>query len=252
MPRFYFSTIRRCAFSIRASRSGTAMGTISFVIDFNCSIGDGVPVGVAQEDIPVRIAVPATALPVERRIKSLLLILIGRVSFELGRWLLTLKLIKILIKFSSKQVYFKMGSRLFWINSRKSFQIIPTKMKKPIPIKFVMVALAVLLFSNAWAQVTTPRTPSPAAKISQTIGISTVVVKYSRPSVKGREVWGKLVPFGWNVQAFGAGNSAPWRAGANENTTIEFSHPLKICGQEVPAGVYGRFFFPSMRMIRVK
>ncbi len=105
-----------------------------------------------------------------------------------------------------------------------------------------MVAIAALLFSNARAQVTTPRTPSPAAKVSQTIGISTVTVKYSRPSVKGREVWGKLVPFGWNVQAFGAGNSAPWRAGANENTTIEFSHPVKIGGQTVPAGVYGLFF----------
>src|SRR4051812_6125257 len=71
--------------------------------------------------------------------------------------------------------------------------------------------------------VTTPR-PSPAATVQQTIGISTVTVKYSRPSVKGREVWGALVPYGWNVQAFGAGNKAPWRAGANENTVIQFSH----------------------------
>jgi hypothetical protein len=45
--------------------------------------------------------------------------------------------------------------------------------------------------------------------VSQTIGISTVTLKYSRPSVKGREIWGKLVPYGWNVQPFGAGNSAP-------------------------------------------
>jgi len=115
-------------------------------------------------------------------------------------------------------------------------------MKKPISIQFVIVLLATFASANAWAQVTTPRTPSPAAKVSQTIGISTVTVKYSRPSVKGREVWGKLVPYGWNVQAFGAGNSAPWRAGANENTTIEFSHPAKIGGQVVPAGVYGLFF----------
>jgi hypothetical protein len=115
-------------------------------------------------------------------------------------------------------------------------------MKKPLSIKCVIVLLATFASAHVWAQVTTPRTPSPAAKISQTIGISTITVRYSRPSVKGREVWGKLVPYGWNVQAFGAGNSAPWRAGANENTTIEFSHPAKIGGQVVPAGIYGLFF----------
>jgi tetratricopeptide (TPR) repeat protein len=78
--------------------------------------------------------------------------------------------------------------------------------------------------------------------VSQTIGISTVTVNYSRPSVKGREIWGKLVPYGWNVQPFGTGNSAPWRAGANENTTIKFSHAAKVEGQPVPAGEYGLFF----------
>src|SRR6185369_7240914 len=115
-------------------------------------------------------------------------------------------------------------------------------MKTLTSIKCAILLLATFGFAQVRAQVTTPRTPSPAAKISQTIGISTVTVKYSRPAVKGREVWGKLVPYGWNVQAFGAGNSAPWRAGANENTTIEFSHPAKIGGQAVPAGIYGLFF----------
>lgn len=90
--------------------------------------------------------------------------------------------------------------------------------------------------------ITTPRTPSPAATVSQTVGISTVTVKYSRPAVKGREVWGALVPYGWNVQGFGSGNSAPWRAGANENTVIQFSHDAKLEGQPVPAGSYGLFF----------
>ena len=90
--------------------------------------------------------------------------------------------------------------------------------------------------------ITTPRTPSSAASVTQTIGISTVTVNYSRPSVKGREIWGKLVPYGWNVQGFGAGNSAPWRAGANENTTIRFSHDATVEGKAVPAGTYGLFF----------
>jgi hypothetical protein len=50
------------------------------------------------------------------------------------------------------------------------------------------------------------------------------------------------VPYGWNVQPFGANNSAPWRAGANENTTISFSHDAKVEGHAVPAGTYGLFF----------
>jgi hypothetical protein len=90
--------------------------------------------------------------------------------------------------------------------------------------------------------ISVPNAASPAATVSQKIGISTVTVKYSRPSVKGRKVWGELVPYGWNVQPFGARNSAPWRAGANENTVIEFSHPVKVEGVSVPAGQYGLFF----------
>ena len=102
--------------------------------------------------------------------------------------------------------------------------------------------LIVLVATSVHAQVTTPRTPSPGASVSQTIGISKVTIVYSRPSVKGREIWGTLVPFGWNKQGFGLGNDAPWRAGANENTTIEFSHDAKVEGKPVPAGKYGLFF----------
>lgn len=112
-----------------------------------------------------------------------------------------------------------------------------------LSVKRLLLLLLALSSVTVYAQgITTPRVPSPAAKISQTIGISTVNVQYSRPSVKNREVWGNLVPYGWNVQGFGAGNSAPWRAGANENTVIEFSHPVKVEGKEVPAGAYGLFF----------
>jgi hypothetical protein len=109
--------------------------------------------------------------------------------------------------------------------------------------RYVWLAiLPAFLTSIAAAQITTPRAPSPAATVVQTIGISQVTVQYSRPSVKGREVWGQLVPYGWNVQGFGTGNSAPWRAGANENTTIRFSHAVKVEGKDVPAGEYGLFF----------
>ncbi len=112
-------------------------------------------------------------------------------------------------------------------------------------LKLSLKSTSLLLFTlasiTAYTQgVTIPRTPSPAAMVSQTIGISTVTIKYSRPSVKGREVWGALVPYGWND--LGAGNPSPWRAGANENTVIQFSHNANVEGKPVPAGTYGLFF----------
>jgi tetratricopeptide (TPR) repeat protein len=117
------------------------------------------------------------------------------------------------------------------------------QMKNSLHLKTFAVLLLALLTSSAWSQgITSPRTPSPAAKVSQTVGISTVTVNYSRPKVNGREIWGALVPYGWNVQGFGLQNSAPWRAGANENTVIEFSHDAKVEGQAVPKGMYGLFF----------
>ncbi|MBL7782367.1 MAG: DUF2911 domain-containing protein, partial [Saprospiraceae bacterium] len=117
-------------------------------------------------------------------------------------------------------------------------------MQTKLTIRVVAALLAVCSTAALWAQngVTVPRTPSPAAEVRQTIGISTVSVNYSRPSVKGRTVWGELVPYGWNVQAFGTPNLAPWRAGANENTVLELSHDAKVAGQPVPAGKYGLFF----------
>ena len=90
--------------------------------------------------------------------------------------------------------------------------------------------------------ITIPRQASPAGSTTQTIGISTVKVDYSRPAVRERQIWGAIVPYGWNVQGFGAQKEAPWRAGANENTVITFSHPVKVEGTNVPAGSYGLFF----------
>ncbi len=114
-------------------------------------------------------------------------------------------------------------------------------MKKRIFLPFFVFAFAWFSLQCLAQQITTP-TPSPAAIVSQTVGISTITVKYSRPSVKEREVWGALVPYGWTAQGFGNLKEAPWRAGANENTTIEFSHNATVEGKDVPAGVYGLFF----------
>jgi hypothetical protein len=66
------------------------------------------------------------------------------------------------------------------------------------------------------------------------IGGADVKITYGRPKVKGREVWGKLVPY-----------DAVWRAGADEATTITFSAPVKVEGKDVPAGTYGLFYLPK-------
>lgn len=107
---------------------------------------------------------------------------------------------------------------------------------------FIVLAGIVMSLEGRAQNITLPRTASPAASITQTVGISTIKVDYSRPAVKGRVIWGELVPYGWNVQPFGNQKSAPWRSGANENTVIEFSHDVKVEGHDVPAGRYGLFF----------
>lgn len=81
------------------------------------------------------------------------------------------------------------------------------------------------------------------ASVAEQIGLTQVTIHYDRPGVKGREgkIWGDLVHTGFIDQQFGPAKAAPWRAGANENTTIEFSTDVKIEGQPLPAGKYGFF-----------
>ena len=76
--------------------------------------------------------------------------------------------------------------------------------------------------------------PSPKAIVSQTIGITDITITYHRPSVNGRTIWGSLVPY-----------QQVWRAGANENTTISFSSPVKVEGKDLPAGTYGLHMIPT-------
>lgn len=79
---------------------------------------------------------------------------------------------------------------------------------------------------------TVPRV-SPNALVGQTIGVTEVRVSYGRPSVRGRTIFGDLVPFG-----------EVWRTGANEATTISFSSPVRIEGESLDAGTYGFFTLP--------
>ena len=112
--------------------------------------------------------------------------------------------------------------------------------------KMIFYALAVAYTTVSFAQI--PLTVSPSggnkkASVSERIGLTDVAIHYDRPGVKGREgkIWGQLVPAGFTDPGFGSSKSAPWRAGANENTTIEFSTDVKIEGQSLPAGRYGFF-----------
>jgi hypothetical protein len=75
---------------------------------------------------------------------------------------------------------------------------------------------------------------SPKASISQTVGFTDVTISYSRPGVKGRKIWGDLVPY-----------DKVWRAGANEATKITFSTDVMIEGKRLSAGSYGFFAVPG-------
>ena len=75
---------------------------------------------------------------------------------------------------------------------------------------------------------------SPKAKVEQVVGFTTVTVDYSRPGVKGREIWGGLVPY-----------NVVWRAGANEATKITFSDNVSINGKSLNAGSYSFFTIPT-------
>lgn len=104
----------------------------------------------------------------------------------------------------------------------------------------VICALCLGLVFEAGAQQNLPNLRvSPQASVSQSVGFANVEIKYSRPGVKGREIWGTLVPYGLAPNNFGNGKPMPWRAGADENTTITLSHDAKINGSLLPAGTYG-------------
>jgi len=105
---------------------------------------------------------------------------------------------------------------------------------------------ACLLFAAviAFAQITFPSGgPNRKASVSQYIGNTEVRIDYNRPIVNGREgkIWGGLVHYGFADLHYGTSKAAPWRAGANENTTFTFSTDVSIEGKPLKAGKYGFF-----------
>jgi len=106
------------------------------------------------------------------------------------------------------------------------------------PVRLVAAAAllgVVALAPTGSAQLQMPRPlASPTASVSQTVGVTDVEVVYHRPAVKGRTIWGELIPYG-----------GIWRAGANQNTTIEFGTDVTVEGQPLGAGKYGLHMIPG-------
>jgi len=110
-------------------------------------------------------------------------------------------------------------------------------------IILVIIQLAFADLAKAQFLSALPSGGNKRAWVGEGIGVTNVSINYSRPAVKKRDghIWGELIPVGYVDQGFGPSKQAPWRAGANENTTIEFSTDVKIEGQPLAAGKYGLF-----------
>lgn len=117
-------------------------------------------------------------------------------------------------------------------------------MKKQI----LLTLLVFCSFTFGFAQISTPPGGGNQRSITtQYIGkLASVTIDYNSPDVTGPQgqdrkgkIWGQLVPYGMTPSGFGLNELAPWRAGANENTTIEFSHDVLVQGKALPAGKYG-------------
>jgi ribosomal protein L17 len=102
---------------------------------------------------------------------------------------------------------------------------------KPFALCFAIVGLGQIAFAQS--ELKTPDV-SQAAEVKQRIALTDITVKYHRPLVNGRKIWGGLVPYG-----------KVWRAGANENTTIEFSDDVSVEGKPLPKGLYGLHMIPN-------
>ncbi len=111
---------------------------------------------------------------------------------------------------------------------------------------FLILSFLLILSSTTFAQRDEVRL-SLKASVMQRLGIDTdITIEYCRPGVKGRKIWGELVPYGLAPgNKYTKGKPFPWRAGANENTTIEISKDVLIEGNKLPAGKYGIHMIPS-------
>jgi len=108
---------------------------------------------------------------------------------------------------------------------------------------FAVLFLWVPSFAQVPYNSAAPNGYTKKAFVSEHVGLTQVSIIYHRPAVKGREgkIWGGIVHKGFIDQGFGNGKPTPWRAGANENTIIDFDNDMKIEGKTLPKGKYGFF-----------
>src|SRR6185312_10643238 len=106
-------------------------------------------------------------------------------------------------------------------------------MKKMLSFVFAVCCCTVVSYAQI-PLTTAPSGGNKKAMVGERIGLTDVTIHYDRHAVKGREgkIWGQLVAYGFTDLGFGTSKAAPWRAGANENTTIEFSDAVKVEGKE--------------------
>ena len=97
----------------------------------------------------------------------------------------------------------------------------------------LITLIFVLTAFSLQAQITTPQ-PSPASKVEQTIGLTEVAVEYSRPAMRGRTIYGDLVPYG-----------KVWRTGANARTKFTSSTDITVDGKDLKKGSYAIFTIPG-------
>jgi len=114
------------------------------------------------------------------------------------------------------------------LNSNKKLKIMKTVKT------LTTLCMGLLLVFGAQAQQDKSKRPSPPAEVTKEINGTTITVNYSKPSKRGRTIFGELEPYG-----------KVWRTGANESTWIEFSKEVKVEGKKLAAGRYGLFTIPG-------
>jgi hypothetical protein len=115
-----------------------------------------------------------------------------------------------------------------------TFSYLRLPKKNVIMRKLVFVIAAALIFTAADAQQLRTPAPSPTQTVKQDFGLASMELSYSRPGMKGRKIFGDLVPYG-----------KVWRTGANNATTISFGEEVSVGGKKVPAGKYGLVTIPD-------